>query len=154
MHAGIPVPKKRLAGSPMTPLITPCRMRLPADVGLAVTPEEDPVRHDDRTLAGAPEGREEVEQIGVGPRSWPEARPYSKRRYFVVGRVEAVRPGLVGERGIGDGEVEPLEASLITSVKCGFVQACCRARSSAASRPWRIRFMRAIVQVATSFSCP
>ena len=79
------------------------------DGRFAVAAEEHAVRHDDRALAGTPERRDEVQQVGVisvlGRRL-----AVVEAAVFVVGRVEAVRPGLVGERGVGDGEVEALEA--------------------------------------------
>ena len=79
-----------------------------ADVGLLVAAEEDAVRHDDRALAGAVERCHKVQEkgeIAVPGRRLTVFEP----AVFIVGRVETVRPGLVGERGIGDREVEPLE---------------------------------------------
>ncbi len=95
-----------------------------ADVALAVTTEEDPVRHDDRTLAGAVEGRDEVQQEGIvsvlGRRD-----AVLEATEFLMGRIKAVRPGLHGERGIGDGEVEPRETSPAVR-ELGGGEGCCR----------------------------
>ena len=66
------------------------------DGRFTVSAEEHAVRHDDRALAGTPERRDEVQQVGVisvlGRRL-----AVVEAAVFVVGRVEAVRPAVRGQ---------------------------------------------------------
>ena len=78
-----------------------------------------PCGQDDRALARALERLDQVQQEGVvavlGRRD-----AVLEAAELVVGRVEAAGPGLGGERRIGDGEVEGLEAAVaVLEVRAG-----------------------------------
>ena len=82
-----------------------------ADVRLRATSEQHAVRQNHCRLAGALEALEHVQQKGVvavlvGRNAVLEAS------IQVVGCIEAAGPVLVGERWIGDHEVEGLEAAV------------------------------------------
>ena len=67
------------------------------------------MRQNDRAFAGALERGEDVQQEGVVAVLLRRDAEL-EAAVLVIGRVEAVAPGLGGERRIGDDEVEGLEA--------------------------------------------
>ncbi len=84
---------------------------LAADGGLGTAAEQNAVRENDRAFAGALEAGEDVQQEGIVAvllRRDAELEAAIQ----VIGRIEAVAPGLGGERKIGDDEVEGLEAAV------------------------------------------
>ena len=84
---------------------------IPADVGLPVAAEQHPVGQDDGALAPALERGDQVQEKGVVA-VFGRGEAVLEAPVLIVGRIEAVGPGFVGKGGIGDGEVEGLEAAV------------------------------------------
>ena len=90
-----------------------------ADVGLGVAAEQHAVRQNARAFAGALERADDVQQVGVV--ALPGGRRAERLEAIVgiVQRIDAVAPALVGERRIGDDEVESLEAVAVLELGIG-----------------------------------
>ena len=119
-----------------------------ADVGLGVAAKQHAVRQDARALAIALERTHDVQQVGVVALLGGRCTVVLKAFVWVVRRVEAGGPALVGERRIGDDVVEGLERIAFLEQWIGQ-----RVALFDLSRG-RIMFMRARPEVAPSFSWP